>query len=80
MIYLMGGVCVLMLWERGGERRREEERECVWCVIYLMISLAAFRSFSVLAEYFFDSIISDRILLASLLSSSDTFSGICLAH
>ena len=32
MIYLMGGVCVLMLWERGGERRREEERECV-CVV-----------------------------------------------
>lgn len=29
MIYLMGGVCVLMLWERGG---REEERECV-CVV-----------------------------------------------
>ena len=78
MIYLMGGVCVLMLWERGGERRRENV--CVWCVIYLMISLAAFRSFSVLAEYFFDSIISDRILLASLLSSSEAFSGICLAH
>ena len=29
MIYLMGGVCVLTLWERGGERRRENV--CVVC-------------------------------------------------